>query len=62
MENVASEALLPGNRSLIDEFCDTVWLEDGLSRNTLEAYRRDLQLFAQWLEKNGSRTNQLSEV
>ena len=53
MENVASEALLPGNRSLIDEFCDTVWLEDGLSRNTLEAYRRDLQLFAQWLEKNG---------
>lgn len=40
------------NRSLIDEFCDTTWLEDGLSQNTLEAYRRDMQLFALWLEKN----------
>ena len=40
------------NRSAIDEFCDTVWLEDGLARNTLDAYRRDMQLFAQWLEKN----------
>ena len=54
MEDVASVHLTPGNRSLIDEFCDTVWLEDGLSRNTLEAYRSDLQLFAQWLEKNGA--------
>lgn len=33
----------------IDEFCDTLWLEDGLSKNTLEAYRRDLTLFATWL-------------
>ena len=30
-------------RSDIDEFCDTLWLEDGLSKNTLEAYRRDLR-------------------
>lgn len=40
------------NHSFIDEFCDTVWLEDGLSKNTLDAYRRDLLLFARWLEKN----------
>ena len=26
----------------IDEFCDALWLEDGLSRNTLDSYRRDL--------------------
>jgi integrase/recombinase XerD len=38
---------------LIDEFCDALWLEDGLSRNTLDAYRRDLLQFAQWLEKAG---------
>jgi integrase/recombinase XerD len=37
--------------ALIDEFCDAVWLEDGLSRNTLDAYRRDLRLFAEWLEQ-----------
>lgn len=34
----------------IDAFCDTLWLEDGLAKNTLEAYRRDLTLFAAWLE------------
>ena len=33
----------------IDEFCDTLWLEDGLAKNSLDAYRRDLQLFADWL-------------
>ena len=35
---------------LIDEFCDALWLEDGLAQNTLEAYRRDLSQFATWLE------------
>lgn len=33
----------------IDEFCDTLWLEDGLARNSLDAYRRDLSSFALWL-------------
>ena len=37
------------NTELLDEFCDTLWLEDGLSRNTLESYRRDLNKFAVWL-------------
>ena len=37
------------NLALIDEFCDSLWLEDGLSKNTLEAYRRDMRLFAKWL-------------
>ena len=39
------------NADLLDEFCDHLWLEDGLSRNTLESYRRDLSKFAAWLEK-----------
>ena len=33
----------------IDEFCDTLWLEDGLAKNSLEAYRRDMTLFSEWL-------------
>ena len=37
---------------LIDEFSDSLWLEDGLSRNTLESYRRDLAKFAVWLRKS----------
>jgi len=35
---------------LLDEFSDALWLEDGLSRNTLESYRRDLDKFSVWLE------------
>jgi integrase/recombinase XerD len=38
------------NLRLIDEFCDTLWLEQGLAKNSLDAYRRDLRLFARWLE------------
>lgn len=37
---------------LLDEFCDTLWLEDGLARNTIESYRRDLAQFAAWLNKS----------
>jgi integrase/recombinase XerD len=35
----------------IDEFCDTLWLEDGLAKNSLDAYRRDMTLFAAWLHE-----------
>jgi integrase/recombinase XerD len=34
----------------IDDFLDALWLEDGLSKNTLAAYRRDLLLFAKWMD------------
>ncbi len=34
---------------LIDGFLDALWLEDGLSRNTLAAYRRDLAGLSRWL-------------
>jgi integrase/recombinase XerD len=40
---------------LIDEFCDALWLEDGLARNTLDSYRRDMSQFAAWLEKRGAK-------
>jgi integrase/recombinase XerD len=40
---------------LLDAFCDALWLEDGLSKNTLEAYRRDLTLFAAWLARDTRR-------
>ena len=34
----------------IDAFIDALWLEEGLSKNTLAAYRRDLTLYAAWLQ------------
>ncbi|MDD2774461.1 MAG: site-specific tyrosine recombinase XerD [Gallionella sp.] len=36
--------------ALLDTFCDSLWLEDGLARSTLESYRSDLLKFADWLE------------
>jgi len=47
--NAPADAPLRSQRD-IDEFCDTLWLEDGLAKNTLDAYRRDLRLFAAWLQ------------
>ena len=38
------------NLHLIDTFCDNLWLEQGLAKNSLDAYRRDLRLFGRWLE------------
>lgn len=40
-------------QALLDEFVDQLWLEDGLARNTLESYRRDLAQLGEWLEKRG---------
>ncbi len=37
----------------IDAFIDALWLEDGLAKLTLAAYRRDLTLLAKWLAENG---------
>jgi integrase/recombinase XerD len=42
------------NQAAIDRFVDAVWLEDGLSANTLAAYRRDLTALAQWLHQNAA--------
>lgn len=43
----------PDSQAAIDRFVDAVWLEDGLSANTLAAYRRDLHALADWLEASG---------
>lgn len=37
--------------ALLDRFCDALWLEAGLAKNTLAAYRSDLALFAAWLSQ-----------
>ena len=42
-------AALARSESSAGAFVDALWLEEGLSRNTLDAYQRDLLLFGQWL-------------
>jgi len=44
------KALSEANTRVLDRFADGLWLADGLARNTLEAYRRDIAQFARWLE------------
>jgi integrase/recombinase XerD len=39
------------NAAALDAFGDALWLEDGLSKNTLSSYRRDLEQFAAFLKK-----------
>jgi len=37
---------------VLDAFCDALWLEDGLSRNTLASYRADLEQLSRYLKKD----------
>jgi integrase/recombinase XerD len=46
----------------IDAFIDALWLEEGLSRNTLAAYRRDLSLYAGWLAARGRAIDSTAEA
>lgn len=45
-----SMSVAPAER-IIDAFCDVLWLEDGLAKHSLSAYRRDLLLLARALAK-----------
>ncbi|CBJ42155.1 site-specific tyrosine recombinase XerD [Ralstonia solanacearum] len=53
--------LPPRSTEAIQRFCDALWLEDGLARNTLDAYRRDLTLYAQWLAGRGKAIDQTED-
>ncbi|WP_370263385.1 site-specific tyrosine recombinase XerD [Limnobacter sp.] len=43
---------MPNDSELIDEFCTALWLEEGLSKATLQAYRTDLFQLAAWLTQH----------
>ena len=49
------------SQSSIDAFIDAMWLEDGLSKNTLAAYRRDLSLYSGWLAAKEQQGRALDE-
>ena len=40
------------DRQILDAFIDNIWIEKGLSQNTLDSYKSDLEQFSIWLEKN----------
>jgi integrase/recombinase XerD len=47
--------------AIIDRFIDALWLEDGLSANSLSAYRRDLEGLQTWLGPQGQALPHVSE-
>ena len=55
MHSKVREALNQANQALLDELTDRLWLEEGLSRNTLDSYRQDLVQYADWLEKHAGK-------
>jgi len=57
MKALSSNGKGGSQAALLDAFCDSLWLEDGLSPNSLSSYRRDLSLFSQWLEAEDKSLN-----
>lgn len=43
----------PGHRGGIEDLLDSLRVEAGLARNTLSAYRRDLEAYARWATERG---------
>jgi integrase/recombinase XerD len=50
------------NQELIDNFTSALWLEEGLSKNTLDAYGRDLKLYADFLKTRSINSSTQSDI
>jgi integrase/recombinase XerD len=48
------EPIADADADLIERFVDALWMEKGLSDNTLDAYRSDLAKLARWLSSQGT--------
>ena len=44
------------DQALIEQFADALWMERGLSRNTLAAYQSDLAKTGEWLQAKTGRS------
>jgi len=51
---------IQANTERIEKFLESLWLEKGLSNNTLDAYQRDLSAFSNWLDEHGTSAQLLS--
>jgi integrase/recombinase XerD len=47
---IRAQVLSDADAQRVDAFCDALWLEDGLAKNSLESYRRDLAQLAAFLK------------
>lgn len=50
-----ADHILLSEQQLLEQFIDYLWMENGLSENTLAAYRNDLAGFSAWMVARGKR-------
>ncbi len=50
------------NDNIIDNFCDSIWIEKGLSKNTIESYASDLNQLSKWLSLKDKTMKACTEV
>ncbi len=62
MSGVTEARLSPADRQLLERFREVLWLEEGLSDNTLAAYRADLGALGRWLAARGSALDRASRA
>jgi len=55
------DQLSSNEQAIIERFLDAIWMEHGLSPNTLSAYKNDLSNLALWLNENGLALAQASQ-
>jgi integrase/recombinase XerD len=61
-QNNPESKLVAGSEALVDRFLDAIWMERGLSQNTLGAYRADLMTLARSLAESGKSIDQASKA
>ncbi|MDN3683850.1 site-specific integrase [Vibrio sinaloensis] len=49
-----SEVMSP-DQGIVEQFLDAMWMERGLSENTLASYRNDLMKLLQWMSSHNYR-------
>lgn len=49
-------------QALIDQFADSLWLSNGLARNSIDAYRRDIRQLAEWLKSESLGFNDITRA
>lgn len=52
-KKLAKQAVSAEAEAIVDKFLDAIWMERGLSKNTLGAYRADLMTLTRWLTARG---------
>jgi integrase/recombinase XerD len=61
-QNNPESQLVAKSEELVDRFLDAIWMERGLSQNTLGAYRADLMTLARGLAEAGKSIEQASKA